>query len=175
VAEIRSTIDLIMERTRGMALSTAERRTVHKDELRKRARGFRLKLLENPSNSKEILDTLESEAPEDRKILEGLIWEVMVEQLPLGRDLLTHVDLMERLPQAERGKSVLREIRSLYKAELKDAAEERRTLMAREKKKLAALGISGSAVVPRLPSQDTAASHLAEELERLKKKLLIDP
>jgi len=172
LAEIRSTLDLMMERTQGMTLSSEERERLHREDLRKRAKGFKIKLLQNPSGTEEVLSQLNENAPEDRKLLEDFIWQEMVESLPLDREILQHLDLMEKLPQSEPKGPILREIRFCYKTLLKEQAGERHKILAREKKKLAAFGISGSAVVPKIPLQSPLHADFLSELEGLKQDLL---
>jgi hypothetical protein len=172
LAEIRSTIDLMMERTRGMALSSDERERLRKEDLRKRAKGFKIKLLQNPSAIEDVLSPLDENTPEDRKLLQDFIWQEMVESLPLDREILQHLDLMEKLPQSKPKGAILREIRSRYKTLLKDQAEERHKILAREKKKLAAFGISGSAVVPKIPLQSPLHADFLSDVEGLKQDLL---
>jgi hypothetical protein len=172
LGEIRSTIDLMMERTRGMTLSLDERERLRRDDLRKRAKGFKIRLLQNPSSVDEILSSLGEHPPEDQELLQEFIWEEMVESLPVDHQILQHIELMEKLPQARAKGQALHEIRSCFKALLKDQADERHKILAREKKKLAAFGISGSAVAPKMPKQSPLHGDFSAALERLKRDLL---
>jgi hypothetical protein len=172
LAEIRSTIDLMMEKTSGMTLSPEERENLRLDDLRKRAKGFRIRLLQNPAAADETLSSLDEHPPEDRDVLDDFIWEEMVESLPLDHQIIQHLDLMEKLPQARVRGSILEEIRSRYKTLLKDQAAERHKILAREKKKLADSGISGSAVVPKIPKKSELSLDFFSNLESLKKELL---
>ena len=172
MGEIRSTIDLMMERTTGMTLSSDEKERLHKEDLRKRAKGFKIKLLQTTSTTEDVLSPLDEYAPEDQKLLQDLIWREMVESLPFDREILQHIDLMEKLPQSKPKGPILREIRSRFKTLLKDQAEERQKILAREKKKLAAVGISGSAVAPKIPSQSGLHADFLSDLESLKRGLL---
>ncbi|MBI4962036.1 MAG: hypothetical protein HY913_02050 [Desulfomonile tiedjei] len=172
MADIRSTIDLMMERTRGMTLSPDERESLRTEDLRKRAKGFKIKLLQNPAAVEEILSSLDEHSPEDRTALELFIWEEMVDSLPLDHELLQYLELMEKLPQAKLKGQVLNEIRSRFKTLLKDQADDRHKSFAREKKKLAALGISGSAVVPKIPKQSPLHEGFSSDFAKLKRDLL---
>ena len=67
MGEIRSTLDLIMDKTRGMSLSQEEKESLHTEELRKRANGFKIRLLDDPSRADEILATLDNEPESDRQ------------------------------------------------------------------------------------------------------------
>ena len=59
----------MMERTRGMSLSSEEKEKIRQEDFRKRAKGFRIRLLDNPSDADEILSSLSAEAPEDKPSL----------------------------------------------------------------------------------------------------------
>jgi hypothetical protein len=162
----------MMERTSGMTLSSEERESLRKEDLRKRARGFKIKLLESPSAVEEMSSALEDYPPEDRDLLQDLVWEEMVESLPVDREILHHIELMEKLRQGKSKGPTLREIRSRFKTLIKDQADERHKILARERKKLAALGISGSAVVPKIPAQTSLQADFSSDLESLKRELL---
>lgn len=172
MGDIKSTIDLIMERTRGMKLSSDERDDLRKEEFGKRAKGFRLKLVEDPTRPDEILTSLSDESPEDRTLLESLIWKEMVEHLPANQEILTHLDLMHHLPQARSKDRALGELRSLFKGGMKTSAEDRKKIVARERKKLAAQGISGTAVVPKIPKDTEASPELLAAMAKWKTQLL---
>jgi hypothetical protein len=175
VGEIRSTLDIIMERTRGMTLSSEERHRLRREELRKMAKGFRLKLLGNPTDAEQILSALDSESPEEREVLEFLLWQEMVQDLPADKEILNHLDAMRHLPQAAKKSHLLAELRTEFKAGQKGAAEDRKKTVAREKKKLAALGISGSAVIPKISKESEAGSDAVSLVATYQKQLLDEP
>jgi hypothetical protein len=172
LGEIRSTIDLMMERTRGMSLSAEEKKTLHRQDLAKRAGGFVMRLLDNPSGSDEILAPLRDESQEDRDLLESLIWNMLTERLSADHDLPKYLDVMGKLKQAETKDPLLKELRSAFHAALKHQSETRKKSATREKKKLAAFGISGSAVVPKLPREDEFGEDFAVVLNKFKEGLL---
>jgi hypothetical protein len=172
LGDIKSTIDLIMERTRGMTLSADERASLREEELGKRAKGFRLKLLEDTSRADEVLAVLKDDPPEDKKRLETLIWKEMAENLPANQDLLHHIDVMHHLPQAQDKSRALGELRSLFKGGMKSSAEDRKKIVAREKKKLAALGISGTAVIPKIPKETEPAPEVISAIDKCRRELL---
>lgn len=171
MAEIRSTIDLIMERTRGMALSADEKESLRREEFSKRAKGLRLKLLDNPAGVDEILSALGAESEEDRTLLQTLLWEEMAQAVPADESALPQLQLLRKLPQGESKASILAQMRSFIKARLKDRSRDRRAILMREEKKLAAFGISGTAVVPKIPKQSLLGRDSLEVWERLKAEL----
>jgi hypothetical protein len=161
-----------MERTRGMKLSTDERDDLKKEEFGKRAKGYRLKLLGDPTKVDEMLSNLGEESPEDRKLLETLIWKEMVENLPANQEILAHLDLMQHLPQSRTKGHALGELRSLFKGGMKTSAEDRKKLVTREKKKLAAMGISGTAVIPKIPKDMEPSQELLSTVAKWQTQLL---
>jgi len=63
LTEIRNTIDLMMERTRGMRLSEEEKHRIQREELEKKARGYALKLMDPSGPNQAALANLIEETP----------------------------------------------------------------------------------------------------------------
>lgn len=171
MGEIRSTIDLMMERTTGMLLTPEEKEKLRLEDLRKKAKGLTLKLLERPTEADEIIAGLSEQPEQDRALLESMIWEEMIDAIPADESAIKHVELMQKLPEAETRAAVLGEVRTLLKSGLKDRTKDRKKILTREKKKLASLGISGTSVVPKIPDESVADSDLAAAVEKLKSDL----
>jgi len=163
-----------MDKTRGMSLSQEEKDTLHKEELLKRANGFKIRLLDDPSRAAEILAILDSEPESDRLLLHSLLWNAMLETLPADEEILKYLSVMETLPEGEAKATTLHELRASFKSWLKVRGADRKKILAREKKKLAAAGISGSAVVPKIPKGPGAEHGFEGELEKFKKELVRD-
>jgi len=163
----------MMERTKGMTLSTREREDLRREEFAKRARGIRFKLMQEGEKIDDVLAALDAEPPDDRALLQEVLWQTMVELMPAtGEDLLRSLAVMEKMPQGRSKGHVLHEIHSSFKNSVKRQAEERKRIVNRERKKLAALGISGSAVVPKIPSRQELDASFQAELAKLKTALL---
>ncbi|MFH1115309.1 MAG: hypothetical protein V1792_15470 [Pseudomonadota bacterium] len=172
MSEILSTIDLIMERTRGMALSKEEKEDLRKEDLRRKARGLRLRVMDDPSACDDILQALQRDAAEDRSLLESLLWEELVREMPLDARVFGHLDLLEKMPQAGKTGPLLREARESFKNASKDRTKDRKKILIREAKRLAGLGISGSAVVPKLPPDSDTGGELTRAIEKFRGQLL---
>ena len=175
MGEIRSTIDLMMERTRGMSLSSQEKDDLKREELAGRAKGFRLRLAESTIGIEEILSAIAEESAEDGKQLEAMLWNELVESLPDDRTALMFLELMERLPQAKSKTAVIGEIRSSMKGLGEIKAKDRKKIAALERKKLASFGISGTAVVPKLSDEQGAGPQAAAKMEAFKRQLRENP
>ena len=156
----------------GRRQTFEEQERLKREEMGKRAKGYRMKLLEFPEGSEEILEPVMQEPVEDRKLLWQLIWKEMVENLPEDGGILKYLELMERLPRAASKQSVMSELRGAFKTRLKHQVPDRKKMVQREKKKLAAIGISGSAVMPKIPQNPPPDPEFIVTLERCKKELL---
>lgn len=171
MSEIKSTIDLMMERTRGMSLSAEERADLRQEDLRKRARGLKLKLVQDPDRVEEILSPLSQEPAEDRRILESYLWELMIEDMPTDAKALKYLDLMEKLPGAQARTQALQRLRDAFREVTKSDVMDKKKILTRERKRLAALGISGSAVLPKIPKGNVPSGEFLERIESLRREL----
>jgi hypothetical protein len=155
-----------------MSLSEEEKEALRKEDFRRKARGLRLRLMDNPTASDDILPALQLESEEDRKLLESFLWEELVREMPADAHVFQHLDLLEKMLQAEKSKAILREAREAFKNATKTRGKDRKKILLREKKKLASWGISGSAVVPKLPPDSEAGAELARMIGEYKDRLL---
>ncbi len=146
MGEIKSTLDLVMEKTKNLSLSFEERQAQKNQEIQSRIRGLLQKFKDQALN----VDNLKAEYQKLQKDydLSGnapLIREICG-QIELGVDNRTCLELLARLKVAdsERVASVLHEFDEAIDAA---AQEQSKILLDRLAK---AHFISGSAVVPNL-------------------------
>jgi hypothetical protein len=146
MGEIKSTLDLVMEKTKNLNLSNEEREQQKNDEIKGRLRGLVQKFQDNILSP----DHLRSDYQELKKEYglthnRHLVDEICSQILP-GKNNQVLFDLLAefKVSGVEELKSVLKE----YQAGLDSAAEQRRQTL---KDQLAKTHfISGSAVVPNL-------------------------
>jgi hypothetical protein len=145
VGEIKSTLDLVLEKTRNLTLSEEEKLDLARDELDKKIRGIAGKYLDNllPLNRiKDELETMESSGPD----FPSKLFTV---------HLLAHVDLDVDISAIL---SALKEVVGFDTAPLAALQEEYKAEKEKAQRSfaedaLSALnerGVSGSAVVPNL-------------------------
>jgi hypothetical protein len=144
MAEIKSTIDLIMERTKSLAASPEERESYQRQEREKRLRGLVQRLLDDNLT----LDGVKDELAKEKK--NGSAAEVTG---VLKNALAGHVD-----PEADNerlfrfvnelvGTSLVM-LREALTACREDATSRKAVLAERQKKDLESRGITGDAVLP---------------------------
>lgn len=150
MGEIKSTLDLVMEKTKNLTLSNEEREEQKNKEIKDRLRGLVQKFQDHILST----DNLRSDYQKLQKEYglvnnRHLIDEICSQILP-GKDNQALFDLLAefKVPGVEGLKSVLNEFQSVLDA----AAEQRRASL---KDQLAKTHfISGSAVAPNLENDD---------------------
>lgn len=172
MSEIPSTIDLIMERTRGMGLTAEEKRGIRLKDLEKKSKGIILRLLEDPENCDAIIASINDEPEKDGATLRTMVWNGLVESLPAGKDLPQHLDILEKFPQAQSKSPILGQLRDLWNTAQKNRTKDTKALLNAERKKLAAFGISGSAVIPKIDKDAAIQEIISSKLNVIKTNLL---
>jgi hypothetical protein len=168
MGEIKSTLDLVMEKTKNLNLSDEEKEQQKNREIKDRLRGLVQKFQDNILSP----DTLRSDYQKLKKkygltTIRDLIDEICRQILP-GKDNQALFDLLAEFEVSgfEELESVLKE----YQTALDSAAEQRRRSLKDQLAKR--YSISGSAVVPNLEN-DAEWLKAADEL-RIKYSRLLD-
>lgn len=174
MAEIKSTIDLVMERTKGMVQSKEERAEAEAQEREKQARSLALKLREGELGPGRLPEVLADLGGEEGPAVRAALVKVLIEDLGLeeaNEPLLTGLgvlagDALGALLQGVRG------LEGDYALEKERLAQEVNDWVL---KALAAEGLAGSALRPKVEEDPAWAEGLARikadfegRLERLK-------
>ena len=143
MAEIKSTLDLIMEKTKGLTLSPKEKEELRREEWLKKARGWIQKFLDGWVDLDRVKNELSSqEAPAGWK--EILQPEIIGALEPEG-DNEKRFQLITGLLDRSRDPFI-----KILKVCNQNVEKEKIRLMDRSLNRLADQGISGSAVLPNL-------------------------
>ncbi|HYB19816.1 MAG TPA: hypothetical protein VEH09_02750 [Thermodesulfobacteriota bacterium] len=176
MAEIKSAVELAMERTKGLHLSHEEKEKLKEEEVQSRAHSLVNRYLEIDFHLREVKKELARVDPSQRQYLENLFIEYLVESIDLDRD---NDLIFEGIASFREGsKSFLQKMRDLMERyqDQKDREylKAERDLLA----KLENLGVSGSAVQPKVEGSSEWKEALAkfkpafeEELNKLRKKI----
>ena len=148
MAEIKSAIEIAMERTQGFRLSSAEKEKLKEKEFQSRARALVNRFLEVDLHFREVEKEL-AKYPSDRRIqLEKIMIQELAGALNLDRDNELIFQGIEILSPEKKGAiPKIRELSKEYQHE-KEAVRQKTAEALRAKWK--SLGISGSAVVPKV-------------------------
>jgi hypothetical protein len=160
MAEIKSTIDLIMERTKSLSASPDERVSYQRQEREKRLRGLVLRLL----NDNLTLDGAKDELAKEKKIgsaaeVTGVLKDALAGHVDLEADnerLFRYVNELVGTPEDR--------LRETLAACREEATSLKAVLAGRQKKELDSKGITGSAVLPN-PEADSLWKTRREEMQ----------
>ena len=144
MAEIKSTIDLIMERTKSLAASPEERESYQRQEREKRLRGLIQRLLDDNLT----LDGVKDELAKEKKYGSAAeVMGVLKDALAGHVDAETDNERLFRFVNELVGTSLDR-LRETLTACRMEAASRKAVLAERQKKDLESRGITGPAVLP---------------------------
>jgi hypothetical protein len=144
MAEIKSSIELAMEKTKDLHLSREEMKKLKEEEMKSKAHSLVNRFLEVDFHLKEAEKELLKFTPDERKQLEKLMRQYLSEAIQLDRDNDLIFQGIETF--REESKPLIRQIQQLikkYREQKEKAYEEtEKNLLANWQKQ----GISGSAV-----------------------------
>lgn len=162
MAEIKSTLDLVMEKTKGLTLSDEEKAAQAEERLDRVVEGLWRRVEAAGWSIEEMnLGLAETEA-HDRKAIQKRFYDRLAAGLAVGDDLPAQADLLAEFDGAEAG--ALADLRRLVEEVIALRAGALARAIEAERQKLAAGGISGSAVIPKPPAD--WASALGPDLDR---------
>ncbi len=150
MGEIKSTLDLVMEKTKNLNLSNEEREQQKNKEIMDRLRGLVQKFQDNILSTDNLRSDYQKLKKEYGLTNNRLLIEEICSQIQPGKDNQALFDLLVefKLPDFERLKSVLQEFQTV----LDTAAGQRHKILKDQLAKT--YFISGSAVVPNLENDD---------------------
>jgi hypothetical protein len=168
MGEIKSTLDIIMEKTKGLTLTEEEKQSFKEQELTGKVRGLVQRTLGGSVSRErfeEELAALARRGVDPVTVKRGLIKEC-IQEIRLGEDNEAVLKMLEILPGIDL--AALRTVLAESEKELltrREAQEKRLMMRLREK------GISGSAVVPNLDADREWEPVLAKLKEDLRSAL----
>lgn len=176
MAEIKSAVELAMEKTKGLHLSREEKEKLKEEELHSRAQGLVNRFLEVDFHLKEVEKDLAKYDPGQRGHLEKLMLHYLCEAITLDRDndlIFQGIEAFET-----ESKKTIKKIRELIEGYRQRQEEEYKQAEKVLLKKWERQGISGSAVQPKIEGsqewQDAVEKFkkpFDDQLQVLKKEL----
>jgi hypothetical protein len=160
MAEIKSTIDLIMERTKSLSASPQERESFQRQEREKRLRGLVQRLLDDNLTLDGVKDELANEKKNGSAAeVAGVVKNALAGHIDPEADnerLFRYVNELVGTPEDK-----LRETLAAFREE---ATSRKAVLTESQKTDLESKGITGSAVLPN-PEADPLWKALREEMQ----------
>jgi hypothetical protein len=166
MAEIKSTLDIIMEKTKGLTMSEEEKEAFRKKETEGKVRGLFQRFLDGFIDAERLKDEIGSFGEERYAVArEALIRECMG-RMESGLDNAILLDALENAAGLDI--APVRKIKLDYNQDLEQQKMDRKQVM---KKNLKGLGISGSAVIPNIHADQEWIRHLSEMNKGFQEKL----
>jgi hypothetical protein len=164
MAEIKSTLDLIMERTKNLSVSPEEKEENRRQEWLKKARGWIQKFLDDRINLEKVQEELFIPLPPDG--WQQLLKEELVGGLEPGRENEKRLLLMEGLLHIPVGP--YRERLSVFDQIVHQEEDRHRD---RIKQQWQDKGISGSALIPNLEGDSSWQDYYEQTRKTTKEKM----
>jgi len=170
MAEIKSTLDLVMEKTKGLVQSEEEKKEIQAQERRNRARSLLLQLKEGRIKPDKLAGALAQWGEEEAAFIKPVFFKLLLESIALGEDNSVFLDGIKAL-SASPGDDAAKDIEAIlkeYDRSIIDLAFIYRKKLLQE---LESRGISGSAVVPKVDRDPAWAKARKEIRDRFEARL----
>lgn len=165
MGKIRSTIDIVMDRTKNVSMSREDKDKLRRKELSDEVRAWVQKHLDGKMTREDIRARVES-AGDERALLASLLKSELASDIRLGRDNAKLIDALDRLCGVRRER--VSELIGHHQAELGSRKDRELELL---KLQLEKDGIRGSSIVPNLArsaswqdAEREAQEHLTRDL-----------
>jgi len=149
MAEIKSTLDLVMEKTKGLVQSDEEKKAIRNQEREQRARSLLLKLKEGQIRPDNLVGALEELGEKDIAPLRRILIRLLMESISLGADNSAFLGGLKSL-SASSGDDGMKKIEALLQEYDRSVVELAHVYRKKLLEELSRQGISGSAVIPKL-------------------------
>jgi hypothetical protein len=169
MAEIKSTLDIIMEKAKKLTVSEEEKVAFKRKELEGKIRGLVLKYLESFIDLDRLKAELTPLQEEEKEMVREILKEDVLSRIQLGQN---NDPLLNMLSNTI-GMNIasIKELLNQFEKRMDREKESRKKILEEELRKR---GISGSAVIPNLDADKTwiktlseAAQEFREELKRI--------
>jgi hypothetical protein len=169
VAEIKSTVDLVLEKTRDLTLSREEKQKLAHKELEKKLQGLISRYLDQVIPLSRLHEEVEKTAHPEKDLVYALVKKYLLAHLNLDRDNSLILSALKEICNFDT--ALLSNLQEEYQSERENterAFHEKTVVTLQEK------GVSGSAVVPNLEKNpdwnqfiDTLQRRYLERIETL--------
>ncbi len=166
MGEIRSTMDIIMEKTKGLTMTEEEKEAFRKKETEGKVRGLFQRFLDGFIDAERLKDGIGSLGEKRYAVArEALLRECMGRMEP-GADNTILLDALENAAGLDI--APIKKIILDYNQDLEQQEMDRKQVL---QKNLEGLGISGSAVIPNIHADQEWIRYLPEMNKGFRKKV----
>jgi hypothetical protein len=166
MGEIKSTLDIIMEKTKGLSMSAEEKAAFQKEETEGRVRGLLQKYIDGVFDPDRLKAELEGLGKTRQTMAMAFVRTACLERIEPGFDSSRLLDLLQDLAGLD--PTPIYNVLSKYDDEvLRNRKKRSKELLKRLKKS----GISGSAVIPHIEADAEWEKYMLEAKEEFQARL----
>ncbi|HIC85725.1 MAG TPA: hypothetical protein EYP06_05455 [Desulfobacterales bacterium] len=165
MGEIKSTLEIIMEKSKNLRLTEEERERIQKEEVIKRLKGAVQKYLDGFNDLEELRRVVEDENPKRRQWAKEALCEKAQERITLSGNngrILGALGLIA--PDISKVDELVSDLK-------REVSEQKETYIFELQKELEEMGIRGSAVMPNLEAYQKWINYFKGIEERFKVEL----
>ncbi len=166
MAEIKSTLEIIMEKAKGLTITHEEKREFRRKEMTGRVKGLIQKFLDGYMDDERLRVEVAAVGKEDKDMLKQILIKDSISRMKPGEDNKPVLDVLENTTGEDMGS--IRGFLTKFDSRLeKERSSHEKALRKRLKKN----GITGSAVIPNLDADPEWRGHLLKQKQRFREKL----
>jgi hypothetical protein len=178
MAEIKSSIELAMERTKDLHLSPAEKEKIRQEETLNRLNGMVRRYQEGGLSLRDLEDELKHQPQETRDAFTRHALKALIDGIQLAQDNQRIFDAITALKKGGMDAGIRKRIDDLVKENQKALEKGLHSIESLLREKLAGIGIRGNALIPNTEGstewqefQRKTGSKFERELNELKEKI----
>jgi hypothetical protein len=149
VGEIKSTWDIVLEKTKTLEITSKDREQIKRAGLNAKIHAILNRYMDSRGNREYLKDGLEGLREEEREVVKRELLLQFMDSIDLAKDNGKAIAGIETL-KGEKAARVLRKLRLLTSKYRSSREKKAREIVEVLRQTLAAMGISGSAVEPSL-------------------------
>ncbi|MFB3925353.1 MAG: hypothetical protein ACE14T_04805 [Syntrophales bacterium] len=166
MAEIKSTLDLVMEKTKNMKMTAGERKHLREQELKRKVKSLLQKFMDHGIRLDSLKKELENGDAEQQAAMQSILKKEVLESLRPFADNEKSFDVLQNILNVK--KKPLEKILEECEHELTKKRAQAEKAM---KKTLALQGISGSALIPNIDKEPEWKSVFQKTITDYRKKM----
>jgi len=166
MAEIKSTLDIIMEKTKGLTMTDEEKRELKRKEMAGNFKGLVQKFLDAFMDTEDLKIELADLGKGHEDMLREIIMREIAGRVQPEEDNEPFMKILEKTTGINIGP-----IRDLLADSERKLEKERATRVKSLMKRLKKKGISGSAVVPNLDADSQWRDYVSKRKEKFRNKV----
>jgi hypothetical protein len=168
MAEIKSTLDIIMEKTKDLTMSDEEKKEFQKKETEGKMRGFLQKFLDGLIDINHLKMEVANLGEKQQPIVRETLIHECLGRIELEADNRPLLDVLENVAELETGS--IRKVLSKYSQDLKEARRKREKIL---RTRLEETGILGTAVIPNIQADKEWIQYVAELKKRVREEMTL--